>query len=114
MKKSFSGSKPKRGWSRVSDFKLNDLGGGNFEISGDMSFETAERILRASQRAFEQHENVRVDMSAVDKADSAGLALLLEWMSWAKQGVAKIDFVAIPASVLAIAHTAELKELVSN
>ena len=98
----------------MSDFEFNDLGGGNFEISGDMSFETAERILRASQRTFEQHENVRVDMSAVDKADSAGLALLLEWMSWAKQGVAKIDFVAIPASILAIAHTAELKDLVSN
>jgi len=98
----------------MSDFEFNDLGGGNFEISGDMSFETAEYILRASQRAFEQHENVRVDMSAVDKADSAGLALLLEWMSWAKQGVAKIDFVAIPASVLAIAQTAELKDLVSN
>ena len=98
----------------MSDFEFNDLGGGNFEISGDMSFETAEYILRASQRAFEQHENVRVDMSAVRKADSAGLALLLEWMSWARQGVAKIDFVAIPASVLAIAHTAELKDLVSN
>jgi phospholipid transport system transporter-binding protein len=98
----------------MSDFEFNDLGGGKFEISGDMSFETAEYILRASQRAFEQHENVSVDMSAVRKADSAGLALLLEWMSWAKQGVAKIDFVAIPASVLAIAHTAELKDLVSN
>jgi len=98
----------------VSDFEFNDLGGGSFEISGDMSFETAERILRASQRAFEQYENVRVDMSAVKKADSAGLALLLEWMSWKRQGVAKIDFVAIPASVLAIAHTAELKDLVSS
>ena len=98
----------------MSDFEFNDLGGGSFEISGDMSFETAERILRASQRAFEQYENVRVDMSAVKKADSAGLALLLEWMSWKRQGVAKIDFVAIPASVLAIAHTAELKDLVSS
>ncbi len=98
----------------MSNFELNDLGGGNFEITGDMSFETAEFILRASQRVFEQHENVRVDMSAVEKADSAGLALLLEWMSWARQGVAKIDFVAIPASVLAIAQTAELENLVCN
>lgn len=98
----------------MSDFELNDLGGGNFAITGDMSFETAEYILRASQRAFEQHNNVRVDMSAVEKADSAGLGLLLEWMSWTKQGVAKIDFVAIPASILAIAQTAELKNLVSN
>ena len=98
----------------MSDFELRDLGDGNFQISGDMSFETAEQILRVSQRVFAKHENVRVDMSAVEKADSAGLALLLEWMSWEKQGAAKFDFVAIPTSVLAIAHTAELKDLVSG
>jgi phospholipid transport system transporter-binding protein len=98
----------------VSDFELKDLGGGNFEISGDMSFETAEQILRVSKRVFAQHENVRVDMSAVEKADSGGLALLLEWMSWARQGIAKIDFVAIPESLLAIAHAAELKDIVRS
>lgn len=96
----------------MSDFELNDLGGGSFEISGDMSFDTAEQILRTSQQAFRKYENVRVDMSAVEKADSAGLALLLEWMSWARQGIAKIDFVAIPESLLAIAHAAELKDIV--
>jgi len=98
----------------VSDFELKDLGDGSFEISGNMSFETAEHILRASQRVFKQYENVRVDMSAVEKADSAGLALLLEWMSWTRQGAAKIEFASIPASVLAIAHTAELQDLVSG
>jgi len=96
----------------VSDFELKDLGGGNFEVSGDMSFDTAERLLRISQREFRQHQDIRVDMSAVEKADSAGLALLLEWMSWAKQGSAKFDFVAIPPSVLAIADAAELKDIV--
>ena len=98
----------------MSDFELNDLGGGSFEISGDMSFDTAEQILRASQKAFGKYENVRVDMSAVEKADSAGLALLLEWMSWARQGIAEIDFVAIPESLLAIAHAAELKDIVRS
>jgi phospholipid transport system transporter-binding protein len=79
-----------------------------------MSFETSEHILRASQRVFKQYENVRVDMSAVEKADSAGLALLLEWMSWARRGAAKIEFASIPASILAIARTAELQDLVSG
>ena len=98
----------------MSDFELKDLGGGDFEVSGNMSFDTAERILRLSQKAFRQYEDVRVDMSAVEKADSAGLALLLEWMSWARQGIAKIDFVAIPSSVLAIADAAELKDIVRS
>lgn len=98
----------------MSDFELKDLGGGKFEISGDMSFETAEQILRASQKAFRQYEDVSVDMSAVEKADSAGLALLLEWMSWARQGIANIDFVEIPVSVLAIAHAAELGDIIGS
>lgn len=98
----------------MSDFDFKDTGGGNFEISGEMSFDTAEQILRASQKAFRQYENVRVNMSAVEKADSAGLALLLEWMSWAREGIAKIDFVEIPVSVLAIAHAAELNDIIGS
>lgn len=98
----------------MSDFDFKDIGGGNFAISGEMSFDTAEQILRASQKAFRQYENVRVDMSAVEKADSAGLALLLEWMTWAREGIVKIDFVEIPASVLAIAHAAELNDIIGS
>ncbi len=96
----------------MNDFELKDLGNGKFAISGDMTFETAEQILRASRPVFRRYENVHVDMSEVETADSAGLALLLEWMSWARQGVAKIDFVAIPASLRAVAQAAELEDIV--
>ena len=71
----------------VSKFELQDLGDGRFSLIGDMSFETAEQILRASEGPFEQHTRIEVDLSQVEKADSAGLALLLEWITWANHTV---------------------------
>jgi hypothetical protein len=75
----------------MSKFELNDLGEGHFALNGEMTFETAERILLAS--------------------DSAGLALLLEWITWANHTVREIRFLSMPERVLAIARTTEVEQL---
>jgi len=95
----------------VSDFEFKDSGGGNFSLSGEMSFDTADRILRLSQRQFGGHDVVNVDFSSVTKADSAGLALLLEWKTQARQRQAEIRFTGLPESVVAIARTTEVDHL---
>jgi phospholipid transport system transporter-binding protein len=95
----------------VSDFEIKDLGEGRFAVTGDMSFETADRILRASERPFAGHTSVQVDLSGVGKADSAGLALLLEWKSQALQRDAAISYSDIPDSMVAIARTSEISDL---
>ena len=98
----------------VSKFDLADQGEGNFALSGDMSFETAEQILRASEKSFPKASTVEVDLSGVVNTDSAGLALLLEWMSWANRSDTRVQFTAIPEKVLAIAQTAELDNLLKR
>lgn len=95
----------------MSKFDLQDHGGGRFALSGDMSFHTAEQILRASEVPFEQHTRIEVDLSGVEKADSAGLALLLEWVTWANHTVREIRFSDMPERVLAIAKTTEVDHL---
>ena len=95
----------------MSDYELKDLGDGHFELCGEMSFATVDRILRDSDAAFRDHERLHVDFSGVDKADSAGLALLLEWKAQARQRARRIDYAAVPASVLAIAETTEVQHL---
>ena len=98
----------------MSDFELKDLGDGRFELGGDMSFETAERILAASEGPFEEHTRIEVDLSAVRKADSAGLALLLEWITWANHTVREISYIGMPERVLAIAKTTEVDALLNR
>ena len=98
----------------MSDFDLKDLGGGQFALSGDMSFQTAEQILRASEEPFEQHTSIEVDLSGVEKADSAGLALLLEWVTWANHTVREIRYLGMPERVLAIARTTDVESLLNR
>lgn len=95
----------------MSKFELNDLGEGRFALDGEMTFETAERILLASEEPFEQHTRIEVDLSGVTRADSAGLALLLEWITWANHTVREIRFLSMPERVLAIARTTEVEQL---
>jgi phospholipid transport system transporter-binding protein len=98
----------------MSKFELNDLGEGRFALSGEMTFVTAERILLASEEPFEQHTRIEVDLSGVSRADSAGLALLLEWITWANHTVREIRFLSMPERVLAIARTTEVEQLLKR
>lgn len=98
----------------MSDFTLESSGDGCFALSGEMSFDTAEQILRKSERLFEEHTQIEIDLSAVAKSDSAGLALLLEWVTWANHTVREIRFTDMPERVLVIAKTTEVEVLLTR
>ena len=98
----------------MSDSGLQDRGDGRFAIIGDMTFATAEQLLRASEVPFEQHTRIEVDLSGVAVADSAGLALLLEWVTWANHTVREISYEGMPERILAIAKTTEVDHLLNR
>jgi len=98
----------------MSDYTLEDRGEGRFALSGEMSFDTAERILKKSEDPFEEHTQLEIDLSGVTMSDSAGLALLLEWVTWANHTVREIRFTAMPERVLAIAKTTEVEGLLTR
>lgn len=98
----------------MSDFAFDDKGDGRFLLSGEMTFSTAGRILRAGEQLFEEHTRIEIDLSGVTKADSGGLALLLEWITWANHTVREIRFVGVPAKIDAIAKTTEVDHLLKR
>jgi phospholipid transport system transporter-binding protein len=98
----------------MSSFTLEDQGDGHFSVTGEMSFDTAERILQASEGPFEEHTRLEIDLSGVTMSDSAGLALLLEWVTWANHTVREIRFSGMPDRVLAIAKTTEVDGLLTR
>ena len=98
----------------MSDFELVESGAGRFDLRGDMSFNTAENILQLSKRLFKWPARIEVNLAGVQRADAAGLALLLEWIALARQSQGEICFAAIPAKVKAIAETAEVAQLIGQ
>ena len=95
----------------MSEFTLENHGEGRFALTGEMTFDTAEKILDASESLFDEHSQLEVDLSGVTASDSAGLALLLEWVTWANHSVREIRFTGMPQRILAIARTTEVEPL---
>lgn len=96
------------------DYELEETGEGKFELSGVMGFSTADQILRRSERLFEEHTRIEVDLGGVTQTDSAGLALLLEWITWANHTVREIRFHNTPEKITAIARTTEVEDLLKR
>ena len=98
----------------MSNFELEDRGGGKFALSGRMAFDTAGQILFESEEMFEEHTRIEVDLSGVSHTDSAGLALMFEWITWANHTVREIRFVETPEMIDAIANTTEVDHLLKR
>ena len=59
-----------------------ELGHGVFSLSGHTDFNTIGHLLSAGKTGFVDHEEVTVDIEDADCANTAGLALLMEWHTW--------------------------------
>ena len=95
-------------------YEIRDLGGGKFAIKGSMTFQTAGRLLRECEPLFSDHTRIEVDLSGITDTDSAGLALLLEWITWANHTVREIRFTGTPDKIDAIAKTTEVDNLLTK
>ncbi len=100
--------------AQVARYNFEDRGNGHFALSGDMTFDTAGLILDESESLFDEHTRIEVDLSAVKETDSAGLALLLEWITWANHTVREIRFLGTPEKINAIAKTTEVADLLKR
>ena len=94
--------------SEAPPYRLVEEAPGRFLLSGIFGFATARSILEAIETAFANCESVVVDLAGVTQADSAGLAVLLEWVTWAHHAGREIRFQAMPKSIRAIARISEV------
>ncbi|MDH3915434.1 MAG: STAS domain-containing protein [Chromatiales bacterium] len=98
----------------MSDVRFEDLGDGKFALHGKLTFTTATRALEMSKDLFADHARIEVDMTNVEDGDSAGLALLLEWVNWAKNFVREIRYINIPPQIVAIAQISEVDDMLTK
>lgn len=72
------------------------------KLSGRLDFSSVASLLTAN--GWLQGEQVQIDMSEVEQSNSAGLALLLEWMKIAQQKGLQIKYHNVPEQLLVIAR----------
>jgi phospholipid transport system transporter-binding protein len=89
---------------------------GKISVNSAMTFQTARRLCAAGVQCFVRDGSpvMIVDCAAVTQADSAGLAVLIEWRRWAHQQGRHLKFANLPTQVTAIAHLSEVSELLAD
>ena len=87
---------------------------GWLRVSGDLNVYSVPDVLSRSQRMFDESGELNVDFSGVTRADSAALALLLEWISVARAKELRLTFSRVPASVMDIARVSNVAGLLTQ
>jgi phospholipid transport system transporter-binding protein len=70
---------------------------GVFGVSGQLTFQTVPQFLTHTDKFLQQNAGtVTIDMRDVTLADSAGLALMIEWQQLARAAKHELVFTNIP------------------
>ncbi|HEY8096610.1 MAG TPA: STAS domain-containing protein [Methylobacter sp.] len=75
----------------------------HFIIDGDLTFATIDKQTLKSFSFLNSAKEVTIDLSRVSSTDSAGLALMIEWIKYSRQNRTQIAFKNIPEQLLNLA-----------
>ena len=85
----------------------------SWRIVGDMNFASAPALLSQGRNLLQFGGDLSIDMGGVDHADSAGLALLLEWLDLSRSSKGNIRFKNIPEALMDIARVSNVYDMLS-
>ncbi|MCB1624053.1 MAG: STAS domain-containing protein [Pseudomonadales bacterium] len=99
--------------SAAAGVQVRSTADGKLTVVGELSFRTARSACRDGERALNASSVpiVTVDCVGVTRADSAGVAVLIEWLRYARRAGRELRFENLPAAVLAIARISEVDQL---
>lgn len=88
----------------MSAFSLERRGDGRYAVAGELSFDTVPAVWQETRDWFAAGGVSAVDLVGVTRADSAGLAMLLEWLREAQRRGGRVSFDHVPEQIRALAR----------
>ena len=112
---------PARGSAPAFDLTAGPLslargGGGRCLAEGPLTFASARRARELGLDALEAAGDggLLIDCQGVTAADSAGLAVLLDWLAAAKARGCSLRFMHLPQGLAALGRISEVNELLER
>lgn len=98
--------------NRVS---IGEPSSGRVVVKGELTFATARDARQLGLLVLQgsSAERIVVDCGGVTRGDSAGLAVLLDWLAWGRRRSRAVSLHNLPPSLLAIARISEVDELLT-
>ncbi len=75
----------------------------HFTIDGDLTFATIDKQTLKSFSFLKAAKEITIDLGRVSCTDSAGLALMIEWIKYSRQNRTQLNFKNIPEQLLNLA-----------
>lgn len=86
----------------------------HYPVSGVLTFDTVPDLFRQSAAWFTGSGDLLIDLAGVTRADSAGLALMLEWLRRARTANRPLRFANIPTQVQTLIRINGLQDALSG
>ncbi|HSG10417.1 MAG TPA: STAS domain-containing protein [Gammaproteobacteria bacterium] len=80
-------------------------------LSGELDFGTVPALLQHRGVQMEAGKNLTIDLAEVTRVDSAGLALMIEWLRESERKNLDMTFTNVPEQLLSIARVCGLDEI---
>jgi phospholipid transport system transporter-binding protein len=88
---------------------------GGYRLQAPLLFSTVPELREQGVALIgASHEQLRMDLSAVTSADSAGLALLIDWLACARSAGKRLLYVRPPDALLALARLSDVAPLLKT
>ena len=87
----------------MNKLQILDQGDGIFLIDGDLTFSSIDKDTVKSLAFLTSAKAITVDLSQVGCTDSAGLALMIEWLKYSRMKRTHLSFQNIPKQLLNLA-----------
>lgn len=87
----------------MSTFTLSKQTTGDYLVEGELTFFNLNKKNITSLDFFKSAKEICIDLAKVTSADSAGLALLIEWIKQCRIADTKLTFKNIPQQLLTLA-----------
>ena len=99
--------------STKSAARLEKTAPGHYQLSGDLSFQSVPELWQKNKAVLFKDDSLELDISlaGLERSDSSGLAILVEWFREAEQQNRKINFINIPQQMYDIARVSGLDEI---
>jgi len=87
----------------MAKLNLVEQSPGYFTVEGNLTFATIDQQTLQSFRFLKGIDTICIDLAKVGTTDSAGLALMIEWIKQSRKIRAQLRFKNIPNQLLALA-----------
>ncbi len=94
----------------MAKLSLTEQSPGYFSVEGNLTFASIDKKTLQSFKFLKGIDTICIDLAKVGTTDSAGLALMIEWIKQSRMIRAQLRFKNIPEQLLALAKLSGFDE----